>query len=81
MSTQTSTVVSLQEALRLLDETNGYIRYKGSLVKAYQMSEPFILIVVATGTQGSDGEAGDWIIMHPDGYPTIVTNEVVMSRG
>jgi hypothetical protein len=42
----------------------------------HQIDEPFILIQVPSGTNGSESPAGDCIALHPDGYPFVVSYEV-----
>lgn len=42
----------------------------------HRMDEPFILIQVESGTNGSEFPAGDYIALHPNGYPFVVAYEV-----
>jgi hypothetical protein len=72
--------IGLAEAMTMLVETKARVVMFGKDIPCVQIPEPFTLIVVATGTQGSGGEAGDWIVWHPDGYPTIVADGVMSAK-
>lgn len=72
-------IIGLATAMTMLVESKIRVQFVGKDVPAVQVSEPFTLVVVESGNLGSSGEAGDWIVWHPDQYPTIVSNAVMES--
>ena len=77
----TPKLIGLKAAVALLHASTHQVHVRGwGLTQCVQIAEPFALIVVDGGAQGAHGEAGDWIVWHPEGYPTIWSDAVMRDR-
>jgi hypothetical protein len=70
--------ISCNEAIQMCKRwpTHRIILDKVGECNIHRVDEPFILIQVETGTNGSESPAGDYIALHPNGYPFVVSYEV-----
>jgi hypothetical protein len=73
--------ISHDEAIRKLAHPVAIIRLRDiGDCPGFPAEEPLCLIAVPGGSNGTEVQVGDWIVLHPDGYPTVVTHEVAWGK-
>jgi hypothetical protein len=77
MTTATRKLISRNAALDMLRMSHTGVSITGmGAVRIVKIAEPFVLIVVEGAQNGVNGEAGDYIGLHPNGYPFVVDRRI-----